>query len=269
MIGLLTRLLFGLMYTPFYATCLALIYFDLRVRTEDFDLDELEDNLAWGLDYLVHAIAPSQAGDLSTAYAPHGVKDGKVVTAGEIGKFALITGGTLILAVISLVGVVAWMSIKPELSEAIYMTMTVNTSAPDFTLPNLNDQPITLSELRGKPTIINFWTTWCPPCNEELPALQATYTKHHQEVNLLAVSVREEKTTVQPFAQEKGLTFPILLDTNGRVMKMYQVQGYPTTVFLDAEGMIVNRHIGSLDEATIETYLEPLLPEEQTAVLLE
>ena len=113
--------------------------------------------------------------------------------------------------------------------------------------------------MRGKPTVINFWASWCPPCIEEMPALQSVYAKHRQEINFLAVNSREDKNTVHLFASVHGLTFPILLDTDGQVNEMYQVRGIPATFIVDANGVIVNRHVGSLDEATLEAYLEPLL----------
>ncbi|MDM8528814.1 redoxin domain-containing protein [Anaerolineales bacterium HSG24] len=143
----------------------------------------------------------------------------------------------------------------------------VDNLAPDFTLPTLNGETITLSAGRGKPTLINFWASWCPPCRQELPALQAAYETYGDKINFIAVDVKEDQATVSGFAQQLGLTFPIVLDSSGSVSNLdYRVLGLPTTVFLDANGVIVQRHVGPLDETLIDSYLEPILPTEPTII---
>jgi peroxiredoxin len=133
-------------------------------------------------------------------------------------------------------------------------------AAPDFTLPQLNGESLTLSQLRGQPAIINFWATWCPPCRSELPALQAAYVAHKGQIGFVAVDVKEEANTVAGFAQELGLNFPIVVDADGAVSDgSYQIRGLPTTLFIDANGVVVARHVGPLNEESIESYLSPLL----------
>jgi peroxiredoxin len=133
-------------------------------------------------------------------------------------------------------------------------------AAPDFTLPLLGGGSLSLSDLRGKPTIINFWATWCPPCRRELPALQAAYTAHSDEIGFVAVDVKEKTSKVASFVEELGLTFPVVLDQNGQISDItYQVRGLPTTIFVDARGVVAARHVGPLNESLIEDYLAPLL----------
>jgi peroxiredoxin len=133
-------------------------------------------------------------------------------------------------------------------------------AAPDFTLTQPPGQPLTLSDFRGKPTIINFWATWCPPCRRELPALEAAYQMYQDQIGFVAVDVKEDAATVAAFVEELGLTFPVAIDPDGRVSDVaYEVRGLPTTLFVDAQGVVVARHVGPLDEATIESYLTPLL----------
>jgi peroxiredoxin len=140
------------------------------------------------------------------------------------------------------------------------------SAAPDFTLTQLDGSPLTLSDLRGKPILINFWATWCPPCRRELPALQAAYTVYRGEIGFIAVNVKEDPATVTALAEELGLNFPIVLDPDGQISDIaYEVRGLPTTVFVDANGVVAARHVGPLDEAVIDTYLAPLLEAEAVA----
>ncbi len=133
-------------------------------------------------------------------------------------------------------------------------------AAPDFTLPQLDDQPLTLSDFRGKPVMINFWATWCPPCRRELPALQAAYNNYSDKIEFVAVDVKENAPTVTAFIDQMGLTFPIVMDQSGSVSDVaYEVRGLPTTIFVDAKGVVSARHVGPLDEAAIDSYLLPLL----------
>lgn len=132
--------------------------------------------------------------------------------------------------------------------------------APDFTLNQLNGAPLALSAFKGKPMLINFWATWCPPCRSELPALETAYQKYQDKVAFIAVDVKEDPTTVAAMVQELGLSFPIVLDPDGQISNgLYEVRGIPTSIFVDANGIISARHVGPLDETTIESYLAPLL----------
>lgn len=132
--------------------------------------------------------------------------------------------------------------------------------APDFTLNQLNGAPLALSAFKGKPVLINFWATWCPPCRSELPALETAYQKYQDKVAFIAVDVKEDPTTVAAMVQELGLSFPIVLDSDGQISNgLYEVRGIPTSIFVDANGIVSARHVGPLDETTIENYLAPLL----------
>jgi peroxiredoxin len=135
-----------------------------------------------------------------------------------------------------------------------------NNAAPDFSLPLLDGGTVNLSQLRGKPTVINFWATWCPPCRRELPALQAAFDRYGDQIGFVAVDVKESRDQVAPFVRELGLTFPIAFDVDGSISNVtYKVRGIPTTVFVDSNGVIVARHVGPLTGSDIDSYLTPLL----------
>ena len=130
----------------------------------------------------------------------------------------------------------------------------------DFSLDDTSGQRVKLSDLRGHPVVINFWASWCPPCRQELPALQSAYQRFRdQGVILLGVDVHESAEAIQNFAPQFGLTFPLLLDQDGALSERFQVRGVPTTVFLDAEGIVRARHVGPLTEDKFVEYVTPLL----------
>lgn len=138
-------------------------------------------------------------------------------------------------------------------------------SAPDFTLDTLDGQTITLSDLRGQVVIVNLWASWCPPCRAEMPAIEQIYQANQaQGLEILAVNTTyqdSEKAAAQ-FAQDFGLTFPILLDRDGAVSRRYQLQALPTTYFIDRQGII--RAVvpgGPMKESLIQSKIADLLEE--------
>lgn len=128
--------------------------------------------------------------------------------------------------------------------------------APDFSLQNLDGEMVTLSDLRGQVVLINFWATWCGPCVEEMPTIDARYRQGDFEV--LAVDFDEPADVVAEFVRELGISFPILLDPGGEIQRLYQVRGYPTTFFVDETGIIKVMHLGPMDSAQLDAYLSEL-----------
>ena len=134
--------------------------------------------------------------------------------------------------------------------------------APDFTLETLEGENITLSDLRGKMVLLNFWATWCPPCRSEMPAFQKAYIDYEEEgfVILAVNATRQDKLeSVGAFITEYGLSFPIVLDVEGNANQLYQVQSLPTSFFIDKEGMIQEVVVGGIAEAMVRTRVEKFL----------
>ncbi|MCD1260173.1 redoxin domain-containing protein [Paenibacillus athensensis] len=130
----------------------------------------------------------------------------------------------------------------------------VGGKALNFTLVGLDGQTHELADFKGKPVVINFWGTFCPPCKEEMPALQRQYEKWSpQGVVFLEVNVDTNKVTVQGFMDQYKLSLPVLLDANEKVRKMYGVMDYPTTFFVGKDGKITVKKIGQMDESFIDT----------------
>lgn len=129
--------------------------------------------------------------------------------------------------------------------------------APDFTLPRLGSpDPVHLASLRGRVILVNFWATWCKPCEEEMPAMQRLYDAlRGAGFELLAISVDEEAGEVERFRDRLGLRFPILLDADQHVAHAYQTFRFPETLLVDVDGEIVERYVGP-KEWDAEAYVE-------------
>ena len=141
----------------------------------------------------------------------------------------------------------------------------VGSPAPDFTLFSLAGPPMSLHEQQGKVVLVNFWTTWCPPCREEMPALQRAYENLADE-GLMVLGVNwtqvDNLADVEAFVAELGLTFPILLDSDGVVSEdLYQVLGLPTSVLIGRDGTVRAIRIGILDLQELESTLQAFLAE--------
>lgn len=121
--------------------------------------------------------------------------------------------------------------------------------APDFTLMNMAGQQVSLSQYRGKVVILNFWATWCPPCREEMPSMEALYKKYQdQGFVMLAVNVDETgAAAVRKFLQKNPYSFPILLDSDNVAQNTYGVFRFPESFIIDRNGVIVDKVIGGRD----------------------
>jgi peroxiredoxin len=125
--------------------------------------------------------------------------------------------------------------------------------APEFTLQNLEGHSVSLSDLYGQVVLVNFWATWCGPCVEEMPTIEARYQQGGFEV--LAVDFDEPADLVSSFMDELGVELPILLDPGGDIQRLYQVRGYPTSFFIDEQGIIRILQIGPMDAAQLDAHL--------------
>jgi peroxiredoxin len=148
---------------------------------------------------------------------------------------------------------------QPPIS-AVEIGPEIGKRAPDFTLPTLDGKQLSLSQFRGKKVMVNFWQSSCSACRTEIPYIQAVYDRwSRDDLEILAVSVGERTAFVQSFVDRQGLTFPVLLDSDEAVSKTYQISSYPTTVFINADGIIKKMKDGRFsDESEIEDMLNSL-----------
>lgn len=161
------------------------------------------------------------------------------------------------------IGLTAWLAPMPAQSDL--PVPHPGFKAPDFTLSNKKNETIQLSAQQGKVVVINFWASWCTPCQVEMPALQNTYEHFStDQVSILAVNSTAQDTlqAAVNFITLRGLSLPVLFDINGAVTNLYQVRGFPTTIFIDKNGIIRDLVIGGpLSQPLLFSKIEQLLGE--------
>jgi peroxiredoxin len=117
--------------------------------------------------------------------------------------------------------------------------------APDFTLRAADGKNLRLQEQRGQVVLVNFWATWCGPCKQEMPHLNRLYEKYRASgFVLLAVNIDEDPRLAVGTAQRMGLKFPVLLDGDKKVSKLYDLSSMPSTVMIDRDGRVRHIHLG-------------------------
>jgi thiol-disulfide isomerase/thioredoxin len=127
---------------------------------------------------------------------------------------------------------------------------------PANVLSRLDGQPVALADFRGKATVVNFWATWCPPCQHEMPAM-AQVQARRPDVNFVFVNQGESPQVIQEFLQVARLRLNnVLLDPAQATARGFSVMGYPTTLFFDASGKLVYQHMGPLSEAALLHHLD-------------
>jgi cytochrome c biogenesis protein CcmG, thiol:disulfide interchange protein DsbE len=137
--------------------------------------------------------------------------------------------------------------------------------APDFELKSLQGESVQLSTLRGRPVLISLWASWCPPCKAEMPAFEKIYRQYaDQGFTVLAVdaSNQDSLADAQAFVQANGLTFPVLLDSDGHVSALYNLRSLPTSFFISGDGVIREVVVGGpISEAGLQIRVEQLIKE--------
>jgi peroxiredoxin len=127
-------------------------------------------------------------------------------------------------------------------------------------LTDVDGHPITLAALKGHPVWINFWATWCPPCQRETPVLRDTFKAHQADgLVLVAIDVQEPADAVRAYAQKYGLTYTLGLDVTGAVFRTYKIYGLPSQYFIDRNGVIRGRYFGPLTSDLAEQQLKAIL----------
>lgn len=153
---------------------------------------------------------------------------------------------------------VLWVLLVPR--AGTYSYLNAGEPAPDFALQSPEGKTVHLSDYKGKAVILNFWASWCGPCRQEMPDLNAAYTKYGPDgLVVLAVNLSESNMTVKRYLGEVNVQFPIAIDENNTVEDRYNIVPLPTTYFIDRTGKIVGKHEGQMAADYINRQAQSLI----------
>lgn len=137
--------------------------------------------------------------------------------------------------------------------------------APDFTAVTPAGTPFTLSDVidrdggTGQPVVLNFWASWCGPCRIEMPHFERASLNYNGRVQIVGINQAENADTVAQFQQTTGVTYPLLVDDEWTVNNLYGVTNLPTTIFVDADGVVQEVFVGTMNQAVLEDKINQLL----------
>lgn len=139
--------------------------------------------------------------------------------------------------------------------------VAIGEKAPDFELVDLNGDSHRLSDYEGQGVFLNFWGTFCKPCEKEMPYMENQYHQFKDKgVQVLAVNVGESEFAVNKFAERHNLSFPIVIDTDADVQVAYGINPLPITFLIDKDGTVLKSFTGSLTEETVEQFMKEIQP---------
>jgi peroxiredoxin len=138
----------------------------------------------------------------------------------------------------------------------------VGFAAPKLTLEDLSGKTVSLSDYLGSVVLVNLWATWCPPCRDEMPALQIFYDQYKADgFVLIGINQEEKLEAVSPFVAEFGLTFPVWLDENYQAQRVFNTSSLPSSYVIDRAGTVRLMWVGGVSEKFLEKYVTKLIKE--------
>ncbi|MGH1017520.1 thiol-disulfide oxidoreductase ResA [Bacillus mycoides] len=139
--------------------------------------------------------------------------------------------------------------------------MQIGKEAPNFVVTDLEGKNIALKDLKGKGVFLNFWGTWCKPCEKEMPYMNELYPKYKEKgVEIIALDADETDIAVKNFVKQYDLKFPVAIDKGQKIIGTYGVGPLPTTFLIDKEGKVVEQIIGEQTKEQLEEYLKKITP---------
>lgn len=156
---------------------------------------------------------------------------------------------------------------KPSVSEAVSTPQVKNAvpveTVPDFSVTDIDGNIVSLSDYFGKPLVINFWATWCGPCKSELPAFDAAFAEHGEDISFLMVNLTDRRRDtlegVKAFIEKEGYSFPVYFDTELSAAYAYNISSIPMTVFVNPDGSLMDYKVGMMSESKLTEYISALM----------
>jgi len=140
--------------------------------------------------------------------------------------------------------------------------MAVDYLAPELVLADLAGAPVSLADYQGQVVLVNNWATWCPPCQAEMPELEAFYQAHRvEDFTLIGISAGDTRAQIQGFVQEYGVSFPMWLDLENKALRAFQNNSLPSSYVIDKTGTVRLAWSGAISLAMLEEYVTPILKE--------
>ena len=165
------------------------------------------------------------------------------------------------LLVVGFLGLLVWGMLNKQPITGLSGVTMVNRAAPGFTLTTFNGNTISLQDLRGKPVVINFWASWCPPCRVEASLIERMWRAYkNRGLIFLGVNIQDRKKDALNYIREFDITYPNGPDPTGEISIDYGVSGLPVTFFISSEGEVVRRWVGAIEKSVLISAIEEIMP---------
>jgi cytochrome c biogenesis protein CcmG/thiol:disulfide interchange protein DsbE len=165
------------------------------------------------------------------------------------------------LVIVGFLGVLVWGMLNKQPITGLSGITMVNRAAPEFTLTTFKGSTISLQDLRGKPVVINFWASWCPPCRIEAALIERTWRANkNRGLLFLGVNIQDRKEDALKYIREFEITYPNGPDPTGEISIDYGVSGLPVTFFVSSKGEVVRRWVGAIEKSVLSSSIEEIMP---------
>jgi peroxiredoxin len=180
----------------------------------------------------------------------------------KILAIALIGAGLLVVGITALILLPNLGSAASPTQAAANAPVEASFAAPDIQLNDIEGNSVSLADYRGQVVLVNNWTTWCPPCREEMPILDAYFHDHqHQDFILVAIDAGDPPEVVSEFINRYGITFPVWVDPTSSAINSFRNNYLPSSYLIDRQGQVIKVWSGAVTRASLEQNITPLLKE--------